>query len=104
MSTEIILILFGFLLGIAVLLIIWIVSDKHKRKEWIQQRELQIYNPESFCYQHCKFSDQCYSEVKDPDLAEAHLVNEFCIHCPVGLAQDVIEEAERKVKHENKNA
>ena len=98
MSTELIFLIFGSLIGCAVMIVVWFLSDRRREKQYRQWREYQIYNPQSFCYDHCKFSDQCYSEVKDPDLAEAHLVNEYCIKCPVGVAQDLIEEMERDGK------
>ena len=98
MYTESIFMLFGSLIGCGVMIVVWFLSDRRREKQYRQWREYQIYNPQSFCYDHCKYSDKCYGEIKDPDQAESILVNEYCIKCPVGVAQDLIEEAERKDK------
>ena len=87
MWTEFICISFGYLAGLATLLFIWIMCDKYKEK----QRILRLYNAESWCYEHCKISEKCFSDHKDPDKALDELVNNYCINCPIGLAQEYVE-------------
>ena len=56
-----------------------------------------IYNPESFCSEHCKLYEEVHSKHKDPDDAWNELDSENnCWKCPIFLAQDIIEEKERK--------
>jgi hypothetical protein len=64
-----------------------------KRAEYI------IYNPNSFCNEHCKIYEEVNSKYKDPDDAWNELDSENnCWKCPIFLAQDIIEEKERKKK------
>ena len=62
-----------------------------KRAEYI------IYNPNSFCNENCKIYEDVNSRFKDPDDAWNELDSEnYCWKCPIFLAQDIIEEHERK--------
>ena len=87
MWTEFICIAFGYLAGLATLLFIWIMSDKRKEK----QRILRLYNAENWCYENCKISERCFGNHKDPYEALDELVNNYCINCPIGLAQEYVE-------------
>ena len=90
MWTEIIFWLFGFLIGLACMLIAWIRSDNLKDKEKINR----LYNAEDWCYENCKLSEKCFSNHKDSDDALEELINTYCINCPIGLAQEYVEKQE----------
>ena len=94
MWTEFICIFFGYFMGLATLLFIWIMCDRHKEK----QKILRLYNVESWCYENCKISERCFGNHKDPDEALDELVNTYCINCPIGLAQEYVEKQEVKKK------
>lgn len=35
------------------------------------------------CERYCKYPEICLSEVKEPDLAEDKLYNDYCAKCPL---------------------
>lgn len=94
MWTEFICVFFGYFVGLATLLLIWIMCDRHKKK----QKILRLYNAEQWCYENCKLSERCFGNHKDPDKALDELVNTYCINCPIGLAQEYVEKQEVKKK------
>ena len=94
MWTEFICVFFGYFVGLATLLLIWIMCDRHKEK----QKILRLYNAEQWCYENCKLSERCFGNHKDPGKALDELVNTYCINCPIGLAQEYVEKQEVKKK------
>lgn len=88
--TVVVCLVFGFLLGLAAMLIVLTCSDIDKEK----RRVNRLHNPDSFCNQHCKIQEDVFGKYDDVDEANNILVNHYCVDCPVNIACDILESEE----------
>ena len=86
MWTEIILFVFGYLLGIVAVIICWLFAERRDEKR--MEESVERVDIDEWCEAHCKAYEECFSQWEDPNDAFKHLDEEHCSNgCPVVDAQ-----------------
>ena len=92
---SVILALVCVIIGVVLTFLILNIKAELDSKRFVEQVEEHINNPEGFCYNHCKLYEECCQKYKDIDEVMDHMVNGYCISCPISIAQDIIDTTKR---------
>ena len=77
-------------IGAVITALFFLVRDEIFFRQYRDEAECAIFNPESWCDKHCKIYEEIDSKYKDYDDVLNDLVNNHCVNCPISIAGDII--------------
>ena len=79
-----------FGIGVVITTLVFLVRDEYAFRQYRDEAENAIFNPESWCCKNCKIYAEVDSKYKNYDKVIDELVNERCVDCPISIAEDII--------------